>query len=80
MRVALTLSVTALLVSLATLAYASVRNHERAADIERTRQEAMLRTCRLENDQALAIQAFVTSVAPRLEVRVARAFAVKTCK
>lgn len=77
---ALAVAVLALLLSLATLAYASVRNHERTREIEQARREAKRTACLLENEQAVTIRAFVMDVAPHLRVRVATAFPVEACR
>lgn len=77
--VTLAVSVLALMLSLATLAYASVRNRERAQEIHRATRIAVARDCRLSNEQALAIRAFVTDAAPALRVKVALAFPLRDC-
>lgn len=83
-NVALTISVIALILSLAVMAYAGTANNDRVRDIsalvgrvQTSRFEASYQTCLVTNAQNRTIIRFVIGLAPELEQQTRRTFHVE---
>lgn len=73
-RVALALSVLALIGSFGAISAGLVANDSRIKDIQRSRLEAARASCEVANQQNRAIVRFVTTANPDLRVQVTHAF------